>query len=248
MVFGMNFFNLYGKAKKSLYQSKIIISAIVFALITAAVVGAAYLHDVRTQWDNKITPLEEKLERMTNSDERLSVEQTRLDAYRRLYDIAVNIDSAINTVNFFTDDDARVIIEAMPAGVTVNKFILDGINLEITGMLDNMAILPSLMHNLKATGLFVDVSTTSAILYQSVDGSPKNADRFTGVNPQADDGLFSDANQLTTEKPNSPGEADQQAAESLQPGISPKIKESSDSSSGTIVYSISCWLKGSALT
>jgi hypothetical protein len=139
----------------------------------------------------------------------------------------------------------------MPIGVTVNKFSLDGTNLEITGTLDSMATLPSLVQNLRMTGLFVDVSTMSAALYQNKNGANTEADRDAEVNSQANEESFSDPDSLITENadsPSAPDEPNQQAIDGLLDDTPPHAKEGSESSSDLIVYSISCWLKGDALT
>lgn len=234
----MNFFNLYGKAKKSLYRSKMTICAILFVLAAAAVIGTASLYDLRTQWNEKIATQESILKESANANSRLDIELKKLDAYSRLYSIANNIDGAIKNVNFFTSDDALLIIDSMPKGVTISKFALNDNYLEISGTLDSMETLPSIMQNLKLTGLFANVGTTSAALYRVLNVPFNNSDLLIKA-PSDNTDTFSGTSSPGTE--NLPTEAVSSVENKTTGG------NDSDKSSDVIVYNIGCLLKGSPL-
>ena len=160
----MNFFNSYGRAKKSSNQNHLIIGAVALVLLASAAFITFNLFSKRTEWDGKISALEAQLKESPYSKEQLDEIQTRLGAFQQLYDALKLIDSTIKYVNFFTADDAYTIVKSLPAGADIGTFELNGTSLTITGTLDNMGILPSVMQNLEDTGLFTEVMTSSATL------------------------------------------------------------------------------------
>ena len=162
----MNFFNSYGRAKKSSNQNHLIIGAVALVLLASAAFCTFSLFSKRTEWDGKVAALEAQLKESPYSRAQLDELNKRLDAFQRLYDALKLIDSTIKYVNFFTADDARIITRSLPEGTDIGTFELNGITLLITGTLDDIAMLPSVMQNLEDTGLFTEVMVASASLLQ----------------------------------------------------------------------------------
>jgi hypothetical protein len=136
----------------------------------------------------------------------------------------------------------------MPPGVSVHKFALNGIDLEISGTLSSVALLPSLMQNLKSTDLFIDVSTASVVLYQSEDDPVADSPEEATLEDSSE--LPADIDPMPAEDPDSAdsfSEADPLDSEASPDGTSLPVSVENDTSSGVIIYAIGCRLKGSAL-
>ena len=176
----MNFFNEYSRKKKSANKMQLIIGAIVILAVAAFTFGTLYFINMRTEADKRVSNLQSQLADTEASRERLRSEQERLAVYRQVYDALEAIDITLSHVNFFTGNNVRTILNAMPEGVTIEAFVLKDLSLDVSGYLDSMGTLASLLQNLEDTGLFILVTPSNAVITsEGIQGEEEEAFMFT---------------------------------------------------------------------
>jgi len=136
---------------------------IIIAVFAAFAFGFEYFFNLREEADREVRILEAELATKAPLGNELSAQQARLHIYNEVLHHFQAIEIALSYVNFFTAEDARAIIASMPTGVELESFRVAHTALELTGELDSMATLASLMENLEATGLFGSVTPARAV-------------------------------------------------------------------------------------
>jgi len=162
----MNFFSGYGREKKRSYKNQMVAGAILIVIVTALALSTVDLLENRGKWDASITALEFELALASQAKGTLDETMLLLDATQDVYDVLEATDIALGEVTIFTAEDYRTIVMAIPDGVAISAIVITPPVVSITGGIDCMQTLPSLMQNLEATGLFDSIATANVVLNQ----------------------------------------------------------------------------------
>jgi len=180
----MNFFSEYSRKKTLSARKQMLVGLVIVVVLAAFAAGVLYFINMRAQADRDVAEIQAQLAGTDKIRAQLMAEQRTLSVYRQVQDALESADYVMSRLNYFTADDAREIISAMPEGVKLVSFSLSHTVLDIQGELDSMAVLASLMQNLEDTGMFILVTPAGASLVAAPTGSDP-----TGQDTQAEDDI-----------------------------------------------------------
>ena len=156
----MNFFNDYLEERKA-EQRKLrqnILSFLALALLIGGVYG--YLLWANTQYQNRIA----EMQLVLNTPESIA-ERTEIANYKTKISV---LDTYINNLKISNDAIASgvkfnralldTIMSVLPEGTTLSSFSFSSFNLRLNGNIPGAYMAPSLINNLRETGLFLDLA------------------------------------------------------------------------------------------
>ena len=160
----MNFFDGYGKEKKTSSRNKLIVVGVALVLIAVFAFISLTLFNRRNEADRLTAELTATLAATEGTRAELEMMMTIVDARQGIFNALEAIDITLDNVNFFTADYFRTIVRALPEGATANVISVSPPSIGILGVLDELATLPSVMQNLENTGLFSSVLPAGAVM------------------------------------------------------------------------------------
>ena len=161
----MNFFSIHLEQQRQEQRKRRINMLLIALLVVAIGSGIGYLVYANSMYEQRIAAAHEVLltpeniafeREISDTDKAISA----LDGYRReLLQIETAFASRVKVDKPVLDQ----VMASMPEGTSLTSLSLSGYNLRITGTIGGAYLAPSLLANLRATELFIDIAPISLL-------------------------------------------------------------------------------------